>query len=208
MQVSRQKSQLLARFYRRPCQNNAAHLVIFKSGHRHGHGQIGLTSAGRPHAENNHIVPHGVHILLLAKGFRFDRLAVYGMTYTVAVHGKQQVLFLFAAKLYGVIHTLFLQNVSSFRQLQKLIDNACSPVCGFPCPGYPDCAVPIYNYHIQIIFNPLDMGVKLPEKILHVLHRHINTDCKRFHSPPLYTAAVTAPAPLLIHRMGEQAQWP
>ena len=78
LQIAGQKAQLLSRLHRRPGQNDAVNLLGPESAHRHGHRQVGFAGARGAHAQDHRIVADRLHILLLADGFRLDRMALGG----------------------------------------------------------------------------------------------------------------------------------
>ena len=75
IQRARKKAQLLPRLHRRTRQNNAADLLGVQRLHGFSHGQIRFTSTRRPQTKHNGVLVNGIHVFLLAQGFRADRLA-------------------------------------------------------------------------------------------------------------------------------------
>ena len=88
LQIAGQKAELLACFDRRSGQNNALHLVIFKSGNRHCHRQVGFACSGRSQTEYDHLFPDRIHILLLSERFGLYRFSAHGVADEIAVYFK------------------------------------------------------------------------------------------------------------------------
>ena len=64
-QIARQKAQLLASFYRRTYQQDAANLLALQGVYRAGDGQVGLAGARRADTEVDVVLLNGAHIILL-----------------------------------------------------------------------------------------------------------------------------------------------
>jgi hypothetical protein len=78
VQRAGQEAQVLARFDRRPGQDDPVDLLALQRLDRLGHGQVGLAGAGRADAEDDRVLVDRVHVPLLVQGLGPDRLAPVG----------------------------------------------------------------------------------------------------------------------------------
>ena len=120
LQITGQKAQLFSGFNGRSGQDDTAHLVVLKSGDRHGHGQIRLTGTSRSQSEYDHVFPDGIHISLLPQGLGLDRLSADGMADAVRIHLHQFFLLVFFSHFNGIIHALFFDLIAVIRQCGQL----------------------------------------------------------------------------------------
>lgn len=74
-----------------------------------------FSGSRRPHAEYNHIVPDGIHILFLPQCLRLNGLAAHRMADQIPVYFQKCIIIAFHAHLDCIIHILFLNLVSPFR---------------------------------------------------------------------------------------------
>ena len=75
LQISRQKSQLFARFHCRAREDNAAHILAFKCFYRHCNRQIGFARARRANTKCDGMVTDRAQIFFLAQCFGANRKA-------------------------------------------------------------------------------------------------------------------------------------
>ena len=67
LQIARQKAERLARFDRRPGQDDAVDLLFLQGGDRHGHREISLARPGRADAEDDIVFLNRLDVIALAE---------------------------------------------------------------------------------------------------------------------------------------------
>ena len=92
LQIAGQKSELLARLHRGTGEYDARNLLLLERGHGHRHRKEGFAGARRADAEHDCVFLDFIDVILLADGFRLDRLSAAGQTDAVVVNGRQLVL--------------------------------------------------------------------------------------------------------------------
>ena len=116
--VAGQEAEPLARLHRRAGEHDALHSPLHEVGHRHGHGQVGLAGAGRADAEDDVVVPDGLHVATLTHVLGRDDAVAGGDVDGVAEHLARRLPL--RHQLGGLVDVLQVERVAARRRGRRV----------------------------------------------------------------------------------------
>ena len=122
MKISRQESELLPRFHRRPCEDDSADFLVFVCKHGHCNRKICFARARRTHSENDCVVFQCVYVTLLPQCFALYLLALACECNNIIRKLKNQLRIAFPRKVNCVSYAPSVNTLTAFNQRKQFFN--------------------------------------------------------------------------------------
>ena len=123
-QVARQEPQLFTGLNRGAGQHDADAVVVHQSGHRHGHGQVGLASARGADPKDDVMVTDGLNVALLVEAFGGDAPLYDGNVNRIQEDVLDRGALLVLENLDGILHILRQDRIPRLEQAVEFLKHA------------------------------------------------------------------------------------